>query len=189
MGDLYDQFAYSKFPHKLIDPKDEFMEARMTLEEYIRLLRKVAPAAKIFAIKGNHDVRVYKRMMEKLPEIEQFVDFKSPFIFDGVETYHDERIPLEIGDWLFTHVGPSVPGRLLPRMEYKNCVFAHTHRAHVHFQRINKGKIVCEANAGYQANPYSPALGYRDLEKYYKWTSGLLVIDEWPKFIPMGEEK
>lgn len=187
MGDKYDLLSFSKFPRRLIHtPKDEIEEARqLALSMWDRLQRASPRNAKCFQLKGNHDQRAYKRVLEKLPEIECLIDFKSLWSFSRVETIYDDQQTLELKRIHFLHGFRTKIGDHLKQLEFKNCVTGHLHRGGVVYHRLDTGKIVWEANAGYIGDPFSEALNYRNTKRFFSWTHGCLVIDEQgPKFIP-----
>lgn len=192
MGDLFDQFAQKKFPGKLINPQDEFIEARVMAEEFWRIIQKRAPKAKCMQIKGNHDMRAYKRLMEKCPELLPFFNDSKPYQFNGVETVDDVRDEIIIDNIFFTHGHKSKLKDHLVDVQYMhNVVIGHLHTAQIHYERVGalNGVTRWAACAGYLADPFHDSLVYRPLKKYFTWTHGVLLIEEGsPKFIPLGEK-
>lgn len=187
MGDKYDLFAQSKFPGKQIDPQSEFLQAREMAEEMWRIIKKRAPQAKCFQLRGNHDLRAYKRIMEKAPECMPFFDQTTPWNFPGVETIQDTKQELIIDNTLYTHGHRGKLEDHFKDVQYMhNIVIGHLHTAHQVYERVGamKGKIRWAACAGYIADPFHDCLNYRPLNKYFKWTQGCLLInDGWPKFV------
>lgn len=191
-GDKFDQFAQSKHTGKLMDPQTEFREAREQAEEMWHLIRKRAPSnCKHFQLKGNHDIRAYKRCLEKAPELLPFLDTKSAWEFDGVTTVQDPKEVLKIRNTVFTHGHRSKLELHLKDFQYMhNVVIGHLHTAKIHFERVGsqKGKIRFAACAGWIGDPFHEALNYRNLNKYFTWTQGVLLIeDDWPRFIGLED--
>lgn len=188
VGDLYDMFAQSKFPHRLtLTPRDEKKLARHDADLFWSLVRQAAPRAERWQIRGNHCMRGEKRMIEIAPALEPFADFTSHWDFRewGVTTIFDPRQVLEIDGVHFTHGHFSKLGDHMRQLDFKNTVHGHTHRGGVHFQRLSTGRIAWELDCGYLGNPMHESLLYRPLNKFFHWTHGLGVIDELgPRFIP-----
>lgn len=188
-GDKFDLYSFSRFPAKVIDPKREFEEAIILAEDMWKQIRKAAPKAKCYQLKGNHDSRAYLRMMEKAPHLESLINFQSPWEFKGVETIHDVTEPLIIDDIMFMHGHKTKIGAHLVDIQYaKNIVIGHLHTAGIHIERVGMkdGLVRWEACAGYIADPYHFALSYRPLKKFFKWTHGVLLIENnVPRFLPL----
>jgi predicted phosphodiesterase len=186
MGDLFDLFGQSRFPKRLfMTPAEEISEGRILAEEMWKKIRKEAPKAKLFQIKGNHDERASKRMLEKAPELEPFCRFDDFWTFDGVETIQDSRDHLEINGTVFTHGHRSKIGDLIQECDFMNVVAGHSHTGGVYYRRLKSGKIAWELNCGYIANPFDEALVYRPMKGFFRWTHGVGWIDaQGPRFIP-----
>jgi len=182
MGDLYDQYSYSKFPrtHDLYTPKEEVLRGRKLAERMWDMFKKANPRAKCWQLMGNHDVRPYKRILERLPEVETFMDFKSHWSFDKVETILDVSEDLILGGVVYTHGWTKLGNHVA--FTGKNTVCGHLHRGGVVTVRHGK-KTLWEANAGFCANPHSVPLSYGPLNRYSKTTQGWLEVSEgWPTF-------
>lgn len=188
VGDLYDFFGQSRFPHRLnLTPKEETYYAREMGEEFWALIGKKSPKTKRFQLLGNHDDRPKKRLIEKTPELDPFVKFESFWDFEGVETIYSSRDVLEIDGVSFTHGHRSKPGDLIAELDFTNVVCGHSHTGGVVYRRA-RNKIFWELNCGYLADPFDEALQYRPLSKFFKWTHGLGFIDDFgPRFIPIED--
>lgn len=188
LGDLYDMFSKAKFPRtlNLITPKAEVIKARESAENMWINLQAAAPLAKCFQLKGNHDIRPLKRLIEKAPELEflYFDDFL--FEFEKVETVFDHREVLEIENIYFTH---GWLNRLGDHARYfmHNVVTGHTHKGGVvHISDIRRGsKPIFELNCAYSGDPYSVPFSY-PATKFTRWIHGVGVIDKYgPRFVPL----
>lgn len=188
MGDLYDRFSYSRFPKRLImTPREETYQGYDMAEKMWARIRKAAPKAKLFQIKGNHDARLAKRIVEIMPELDHLIDYKELYEFDGVETIHDESESLEIRGWHFIH-GFTKPGKHIEAVHFNNVVCAHTHKGGTWSKRLHQKKnpkVLTELNCGYVGDPFHEALVYRPLKKFFDWTWGVGAIDGMGgRFIP-----
>lgn len=182
MGDMLDQFAYTKFPARIrLTAEDELTQGREQLEEAWSLLRRACGTrTKFWMLLGNHDERAYKRALERFPEILALTDFKGLYAFSGVETLHDPREPLILDEVVYTHGHKTKWGAHLPEFEYRPIVYGHTHRAGIMPQRVSWGKkggfVTWEANPGLIGNPFAPELRYRPTNKFFTWTQGLIIV-------------
>jgi predicted phosphodiesterase len=182
IGDLYDFFAHSKFPRSQIgyEPKGEIEAGRGAASEMWSSLRRIAPLASCYQILGNHDFRPLKRILERYPEGEIFLELHKWFQFDGVELRPEMRTPLEIDGVVFEHGYKNKLGDHAAHNQ-KNTVVGHSHRGGVHWRGT-----VWELNAGYIGDPQSKAMSYT-ASKITDWTPGCGVIDGFgPRFIHFG---
>ena len=188
MGDLYDLFSYSKFPKRLMmTPREETWEARAQAEDFWHSINAAAPKASFYQLKGNHDARLMKRVVETMPELDHLVKYTELFEFDGVKTIHDDKLALEIDGWHFIH-GHAKEGTHVEAVDFQNVCLGHTHRGGTWSRRINqrnKSKIITELNCGFVGNPHADALIYRPMARHFRWTHGVGWIDRHGgRFIP-----
>lgn len=190
LGDIYDQYAQSRFPRKLniFTPREETEISRRMGEEFWHNIHKHLPRAKKFQLSGNHDSeRVKKKIIASVPELEHLFDTKALYEFDKVETLHDYRSDLELGGVCFTHGVFTRKGAHV-RHYQTNVVHAHTHRAWLEYVNL-KHRTIFEFCAGYLADPFHPFLQYVPLKKVSTWNKGFGRIDKIgqsiaPLFIP-----
>lgn len=185
MGDLYDMFSQTRFAKtmSLYTPDREIEVAREGAEEFWHRIQKIRRKAKCIQLKGNHDDRPYKRMLEKAPELQPFFSTKQVFTFDNVETIYDTFEELIIDKTLYTHGHYSKLGAHM-RYYLKNVVCGHSHSGGLHVENIHE-HILWELNVGYVADKMAVPLRYRPT-KTVKWTQGYGLIDEFgPRFIPL----
>lgn len=188
MGDLYDFYSFSRFPKRMqLTPEQETSRARAMAEKCWARIHRAAPKAKLFQIKGNHDARLMKRVVETAPELEHLISHKELFEFPNVTTLQDDKDSLKIWDWHFIH-GFTKPGKHVEAVHFKNVCCAHTHRGGSWTYRIQaqqKPKLVTELNAGFMGNPFDSALIYRPMRRFFNWTWGVGIIDSWGgRFVP-----
>lgn len=185
IGDLYDQYAFSKYPKShLTTPQEELKKARSCAEKMWALIGKYQKHAKKYQILGNHDIRILKRVQESLPEVQEMVStfFKDLYKFKGVKTIIDPREPLIIKDIMFIHGYKSKNGDHT-RFMHMNVVHGHRHRGEISFVPI-KGKTLWELDCGYLADFRHIALSYSE-SKITNWTLGHAEIENGvPRFVP-----
>jgi predicted phosphodiesterase len=186
IGDLYDLYSFSKFPrsHDIMSPKDELTQAYGDAYVMWEKIRKLAPRAKYFQMLGNHDDRLAKRVMERLPEAESFLDLKQMWSFPKVEVSKSERDELYLHKILFMHGFRSKLGDHA-RHNGMSTVCGHSHLGGAVYIRLGN-KTIFELNAGYIADEASKALSYTRQAKVSRWTQGFGYIDHLgPRFIPL----
>jgi len=185
IGDLYDQYAFSRFTKKNVDlPQKELSRGIKAAKDMWDAVQKAHKGVKCFQILGNHDVRLAKRIAEKVPEAQElFQGFMNElYTFKGVKTIYDDREELRIGDIVFTHGYRSKLGDH-SRFFGKRTVVGHSHTGGVVYEQRD-GTTIWELNAGFLADEDSEPLRYRP-NTTSRWTLGVGFIDEHgPRFIP-----
>lgn len=185
-GDLFDMYSWSRFPRSenIMTPLQEAKAGRKYAEMFWARIRKAAPKAKLFQIKGNHDARPYLRVQESLPEMEGFLGLDQLWTFDGVETMGDAREELIIRGVVHMH-GFRPFGKHVEHNRM-NTVTGHLHRGGVHFYRLG-AKTLWELNSGFCANPLSRPMSYAQQRRFSQQTQGFGLIDRsgWPMFCPL----
>lgn len=183
-GDLHDFFSGSRFDrtHSLYTPDQEFKLSKQLARDFWKRIHKAHPSAVKIQIKGNHDDRPAKRLIEKAPELEPFYKDDEMFLFDKVETVLDSNQRVFIKDILFQH-GHSQGGRHMIENLMKTATH-HTHRGGTWFHNL-QGQIIWELNSGYLGDPESTPLKYNP-RRWANWTHGFgEIINDVPKFHPL----
>jgi len=190
IGDLYDMYSWSKFPFKrdLYTPKDELARGREMAEEMWTRLRKAAGPwkCKFIQMKGNHDERPTKRLLEKAPEFMSLMDdpLHELFKFKGVSTQREERDDFVLDGIVFMHGFRSKLGDHA-RHNGMSTVVGHSHRGGSIFLRLG-AKTIWELNAGFCGDEHSVPMSYTRQTRTSTWTQGFAVVDEHgPRFIPL----
>lgn len=180
-GDVYDLLAFSKYPRNpyLITPEQEITKARYLLEQLFYDLNKASPKSKIFITRGNHSMRLHKRVLEKLPELLGVFDFDSLWKFEKVETIMDPREPLIIDDVIYVHGWLSRPGATLDYLQ-QSCTIGHLHKAYIIYKKI-RNKVIWEANSGHTSNPLGIGMSYMPSKITNSVTSFLYKDDIGPR--------
>lgn len=187
LGDTFDMYSMSRFPrsHNVITPQKEIETARAQAEEMWERLRKASPRAKAFSLKGNHEDRMAKRVLEKVPELESMIDLKSLFTFPNVELVDEELILKVNGERVqfhhgfFTKIGDHLKRGLISN------VHGHTHRPGVYYHKLEK-QTLFELDCGHLGNPDSKALSYVP-KRISNWVKGVGYISSLgPQFLCLG---
>jgi len=184
IGDLYDQYSFSRFTRKnLLLPQQELERARL---QALRMWEACYSKSRRYQLFGNHDVRLIKRLAESIPEAQEILgdSFKKDYYtFPNVETIFDDRKELVINGITFIHGYRSRLGDH-SKFNRSSTVVGHSHVGGVVFEQLNN-KIVWELNAGYLADETAEPMRYRP-QLTSKWTLGLgLIDDKGPRFIPL----
>jgi predicted phosphodiesterase len=191
IGDLYDQYVFSRYSKSinLNTPENEINKARALGEWLWKEVHKRSPSSKCVQLLGNHDVRLQKRIADKLPEVEHLMKkvVKDLYTFDGVLTLDSDRADFMVDDVLFQH---GYLSKLGDHANFNRCktVVGHSHVGGVKFMKV-KETILWELNVGFLAEENELPLQYGPNARKL-WTLGkgwLTKIDGiWcPMFIPL----
>lgn len=187
VGDTYDMYSFSRFARSMdiMTPKQEIERGRVMAEKMWVNLQKAAPKAKCFQVLGNHEERVFKKIMNLAAEYESILEapIRKLLSFPGVHTLKSSKSELVINDIVFVH-GWSTTAGFHVRYFLQNVVHGHTHRGSVQFIS-QKGKSLWELDCGFIADQNSLPLEYRET-KTSQWHTGLGLIDKYgPRFVPL----
>lgn len=188
LGDLYDSFSFSKYPrsHNVITPDNEFEEGRHHALAFWKAVRQACPDAQCFQLRGNHDDRPLKRVVESMPAGESFVvqGLRELYAFDGVTTLDDSAEELEVDGVLYQHGRFSQIGQHLA-WNQQSTVCGHLHRGGLVF-RARADAIHFELNAGWLGDRKAPVFSYHAQKRMHGTTLGLGVVDPLgARFIPL----
>lgn len=186
IGDLYDQYSFSRFTRKNItSPEEEVKKGRESALTMWSTVNRFSPGSKKYQILGNHDIRLIKRVQERLPEAQDIIkrSVMELYNFKGVTTIEDDRSVLKIGNVAFHH---GYLSQLGAHRDYfmSSTVVGHSHTGGVSYRQIHR-ETLWELNVGYLADQTSEPLRYNPT-KVSKWTLGFGLIDrQGPRFIPL----
>lgn len=185
LGDALDMYSFSKFPksQNVHTPKQEISEGKALLEEFWKIIHKLVPKAKKYMLVGNHEERLPKRVLERLPEFESLFSLKNLLTFKNVETVTEPEI--EIDGICYFHGFYTKPYQHL-RYYQRSCVFGHTHNAWVLWEKpIFSKKPLFEMSTGYLADDSMIPIQYTATKKN-RWSKGYGIIDDGiPTFFPL----
>lgn len=178
VGDAWDMYSHSRFPrsHNIFTPREEQELSRKKNEEMWVEVKKAHSFAKCYQMLGNHDVRPLKRILESYPAAEDWVEkmLRELFSFPGVETIHDQRQELILGNIVIHH---GYRSKLGDHRDYtlQNSIVGHTHLAGVVYRQL-RGEVIFEMNCGLAGDPLSKGLSYTP-QKITHWTSSFSMTD------------
>ena len=188
LGDLYDFYSWSKFPFKrdVLTPESEIKIGRENAEYMWKRVQKASPKSKCFQIRGNHDERPIKRLLERSPEMHSIYQSAHDQLFDfpKVEAIGDDRENLILHNIRFMHGFRSKLGDHA-KHNAMSTVCGHSHTGGCQFLRVGD-RTIWELNVGYIADPRSVPMSYTRQRTVSKWTQGFGIIDnKGPRFIPL----
>lgn len=187
VGDTYDMYAFSRFAKSLdvMTPKEELTKGRKMAEQMWLELKAAAPSAVCFQVLGNHEERIYKKILNVAAEYESVIQepVRKLLSFPGVRTLKSSKSELVINGIVFVH-GWSTSSGYHVRYFGQNVVHGHTHRGSVVFV-AHKNKALFELDCGFIADINALPLEYRET-KTSLWHIGCGFVDELgPRFIPL----
>lgn len=185
-GDLYDLFAFSRFPKTLkLSPEKELDLARTAAEKMWAHFKGLS----CYQLFGNHDLRPIKKVLSVAPELASLVDkgIRGLYTFTDVRSILDTREELHLrvnGEDVFFQHGHRSELGAHARYNLANTVHGHTHRAGLVFERNHK-RAFWELDVGFLADIRAEAFGYRAQKVIHKTVVGAGWIDELgPRFLP-----
>lgn len=187
IGDLYDFYSFSRFPRNqnIVTPQEEVLTGQQGAEEMWKAIKKRAPSAVCYQMRGNHCDRPMKRLKEVAPELQCLFKIDDLWKFKGVCTVLDSREELVINGIVFIHGYRSKLGDHAAYTRNKT-VCGHSHRGGViYLPKFGHKEMIWELNAGYVADPAADPLKYSQ-QKFNNWTHGFGIIDALgPRFVPL----
>ena len=190
IGDLYDAYAWSKFPLKkqVHTAEEEITLGRKQAEEFWHKAIKSSKRSKCFQLSGNHDQRIYKKLFAQgcefsflYPAIDRLFDF------EGVETINEQRDELILDKRVYMHGFRSQLGDHA-RHNGMSTICGHSHVGGTVFIRQG-AHTIWELNAGFIADTESIALSYSQQRRFSRTTQGFGFIDHvGPRFVPLPNE-
>lgn len=172
IGDVLDQYVFSKYSKSSsITPKKDVVKGLKLAQSFWSTVKSLAPKAKRIQILGNHDLRLAKRISEKIPEMAELFSHKDLYKFSGVEVLESDRDYKIIDGVVYCHGWLS---KSLDHATYFNKPTVHGHR---HRPAIEtKGKL-WSMDTGYLANPSSKPLSYT-MSKYSQWRHACGIVED-----------
>jgi predicted phosphodiesterase len=172
IGDLLDQYCFSKYVRSLnlSVPAKEIRKGLKLAAWFWSEVHKIVPRARRIQILGNHDVRICKRIGEKLPELEGLLGIGSLYQFPGVEVMKSDRDYVVIDGVLYTHGHYS---NSIDHVKFylKSVVHGHLHRA-----GLNTYGKLWAMDVGHMANEGSLPLSYT-ASRVSRWAKAYGITD------------
>lgn len=177
VGDLYDILFASRFYKSLniMTPRQELKDGRRYAEDFWNEVKVKAPKAKRIQLRGNHEERVDKRLMESAPYLEDLTDLEGHSRFEGVQTIQDAQQELLLGEVFLQHGYMNFGRHAVHNQAPTICGHSH-HGGVALFQ--NRHGIYWELNAGFGGDRKSPVFNYRTRRIIDGWTLGCGIVDE-----------
>lgn len=188
VGDLQDQFFASRYAKRYgkMSPEQEYELATSEGAAFWSQITSASKKSKRYQLRGNHDERIYKKLIDRAPELAGIVDVPADFMqFDGVTTVDSSREELHLRMGKFKVV--LVHGwlsKLGDHAKYfnSNVICGHSHRPGIVYHKQHD-KLIWEANAGYLGDDKAPCFKYGENSRK-NWGRGVLLIeDKGPRFV------
>lgn len=171
IGDLLDQYVFSKYSRSLeITPNNEITLGLRYAEQLWADVARLAPKAKRIQILGNHDLRLAKRIAERLPEMSLFLA-KGTYSFTGVKVLKSDRDYVEIDGVVYVHGWLS---KSIDHAKHFNKPVVHGHRHHPCIDVDRPG--LWSMDVGFMANEKSLPMSYT-MSKVTRWTMACGVVE------------
>lgn len=204
LGDTSDQFCFASYQEGLTteflnqlndEQKAEGFLKRVIKEEeatkeFYTYTRNAVPDAEMFVALGNHDIRVFKYMDKKLPEIlqeatpEALWDFKNL----GIEYIHYNDIPKRRYGDIFVHHGISALAESGASIKSDmgnlgvSFIRGHSHRLASYFKTYElRNETIRGYEIGHMCKVDAPAFFYSQV---HNWQQGFAIAHiengNWP---------
>lgn len=183
IGDLLDQYVFSRYSKSSkITPEADVTRGLEIATDMWKRIKKIVPKAQCLQLLGNHDIRLNKRIAEKLPELAEFYSHKNLYAFDGVTVLSSDREFVTIQGVNYVHGWLS---KSIDHARHFNrpTVHGHRHRPCIEFDRPSLWSM----DVGFMADERQLPLGYT-MSKTTKWTMACGVVeDAKPRLIVLGD--
>lgn len=172
LGDLLDQYVFSKYTRSPeITPEAEITEGLALATKMWQDIKKAVPNAKCYQLMGNHDVRLSKRISEKIPELASFFNVKDLYKFKGVKVLGSDRDFLEIDKVIYVH---GYLSKSIDHAKHFNKPTVHGHR---HRPCIEVDGTIWSMDCGFLADETSLPLQYT-MSKVTKWHMACGIVED-----------
>jgi len=183
-GDLIDFYAISRFQK---DPRKRDLGTEIkTTRDFLSILRKIFPLAKIFYKLGNHDVRWEHYLIEKCPDLLGLSEFNLESILKLVDhdiTMIPDKQIVHIGKLTALHgheLGTSImsPVNIARGLYLKakdNAICGHHHQSSEHTEPNINGKVVTCWSVACLSELHPD---YAPINKYTHGFAHIRVVDE-----------
>lgn len=185
VGDLYDLFAFSKYPRSLnlMTPQHELELGEEKARAMWARFSKDCKRAKRVQLKGNHDARAERRAMESLPSAHSIIaqELRNLLTFPGVQTIFDDKEEYVYDGVIYQHGYRRFGDHA--RYNLQSTVCGHLHLGGVLYNTNIHGSFF-ELNVGWLGDKRSPVFDYRCQNRINKTTVGFGEVSPLgPRFI------
>lgn len=173
IGDILDQYVFSKYSRSLkVTPHKEIRKGLRLAKRFWSDVKAIVPRAKCYQILGNHDMRLAKRISERLPELEDLVKVQDLYDFEGVRVAKGDRDYFKIDGVIYCHGWLS---KSEDHCKYFNkpTVHGHRHRPAIIFENKNLWSM----DVGHMADVKSLPLSYTP-SKHSRWTMSCGIVED-----------
>lgn len=172
IGDLLDQYVFSRYSktYNLLTPEKEMQKALKQAGDMWKAIKKASPRAKRIQLLGNHDARVTKRIMERLPELESLFDLNKVYSFPGVKTLRSDRDYVTIDGVVYVHGWLS---KSLDHAKHFNKPTVHGHR---HRPAIETQGKLWSMDVGFLGDEKQLPFSYT-MSTVTKWTVSIGIVE------------
>lgn len=172
IGDLLDQYVFSKYTRKMsITPDQDVGEGLHMANKFWEDVRKALPRVSCYQILGNHDVRITKRISEKLPEMAEYFGISDLYKFKGVKVLKSDRDFLTLDGVIYCHGWLS---KSIDHAKHFNKPTVHGHR---HRPCIEVDGPLWSMDVGYLADKDATPLSYT-MSKHSRWRLACGIVED-----------
>lgn len=178
IGDLLDQYVFSKYTkNPKITPEQDIVRGLEYAKQMWKDIAKIVPKAKLYQILGNHDIRISKRISERLPELSEIYSHNSFYSFAGVKVMKSDRDFLTLDGVVYCHGWLS---KSIDHAKHFNAPVCHGHR---HRPTIDVDGKLWSMDVGFLADETSLPLSYTN-SKFSRWRMACGIVENrLPKLI------
>jgi predicted phosphodiesterase len=172
IGDLLDQYVFSKYTRSPnISLEQDLVKGLAKAQQMWATIQHLVPGVECYQLLGNHDVRMAKRIAEKLPELGDLISTSDIYAFENVTLLPSDREYLLLDGVVYTH------GHLSKSIDHakhfnKPTVHGHRHRPTIEFDSAKLWSM----DVGYMADSKSLPLSYTQT-RLSKWTMACGVVE------------
>lgn len=172
IGDLLDQYTFSHFPRNAnYTPQNDVTRGLECAKKFWKKLQTISPNSKCIQILGNHDVRMSKRIAERVPELEEFYSIKQLYRFEDVKVMKSDRDYFEYDGVVYCHGWLS---NSLSHAKYFNKPTVHGHR---HRPTVETDGKIWSMDVGHLANEKSIPMSYT-ASRFTKWRMAVGIVED-----------
>ena len=172
IGDLLDQYVFSKYSRSAgITPEADVTKGLKLATKMWEDIQTIVPNAKCYQLLGNHDIRMAKRINEKIPELATYFNTMDIYKFKGVKVMESDRDFLKLDGVVYIH---GYLSKSLDHAKVFNCPVVHGHR---HRPAIEVEGQLWSMDCGFIADETSLPLSYT-MSKISKWRMACGIVEK-----------